>query len=68
MGFYLDEHLRSGALRQILPDWTILAPNIEMLYPRGRRESRKVHAFVDFMLEHYPSGKEIKAPRRTYAE
>lgn len=64
MGFYLDEHLHSGALCQILPDWTILAPDIEMLYPRGRRESRKVHAFVDLMLEHYPSGKEIKAPRR----
>ncbi|MGP3791563.1 LysR substrate-binding domain-containing protein [Pseudomonas sp. B392_1p] len=66
MGFYLDEHLRNGALRQILPDWTILAPDIEMLYPRGRRESRKVHAFVDFMLEHYPSGTEIKAPSRAY--
>lgn len=66
MGFYLDEHLQSGALRQILPDWTILAPDIEMLYPQGRRESRKVHTFVDFMLEHYPSGQEIKAPRRAY--
>ncbi|MFV0410809.1 MAG: LysR substrate-binding domain-containing protein, partial [Paracoccus sp. (in: a-proteobacteria)] len=66
MGFYLDEYLRSGALCQILPNWTILAPTIEMLYPRGRRESRKVHAFVDFMLEHYPSGEEIKVPSRNY--
>lgn len=64
MGFYLDDYLRSGALCQILPDWTILAPDIEMLYPQGRRESRKVHAFVDFMLEHYPATKEIKMPNR----
>jgi LysR family transcriptional regulator for bpeEF and oprC len=64
MGFYLEEHLRSGALCQILCDWVTDAPTMEMLYPQGRRASRKVHAFVDFMLEHYPADRPIAAPPR----
>lgn len=64
MGFYLDEYLNNGELCQVLSDCTTWAPAIEMLYPRGRRGSRKVHTFVDFFLEHYPPGKEIEAFRR----
>jgi LysR family transcriptional regulator for bpeEF and oprC len=62
MGFYLQQHLTSGALCQVLPEWIMLAPPMEMLYPRGRRGSRKVHTFVDFVLEHYPAGEQIKVP------
>lgn len=62
LGFYLYGYLRNGDLCQVLPDWATLARPLEMLYPRGRRGSRKVHTFVDFILEHYPAGEEIKAP------
>lgn len=66
MGFYLEEHLRSGALCQVLPDWAMTAPTMELLYPQGRRASSKIHAFVDFMLEHYPTGQQIAAPARAH--
>ena len=68
MGFHLHGHLSTGALRQVLPDWSVLAPAIEVLYPRGRRESRKVHTFVDFLLEHYPAGREIRVPAPSSGE
>lgn len=66
MGFYLEDYLRSGALCQVLPEWTAGAPTLEMLYPQGRRASSKVHAFVDFMLEHYPAGQQITTPSRAH--
>ncbi|MHC8320418.1 LysR family transcriptional regulator [Pseudomonas sp. GB2N2] len=66
MAFHLKSLLASGQLQQVLGDWVSLAPTLEVLYPRGRRESRKVHAFVDFLLEHYPSGQEIIAPVRSH--
>lgn len=66
MAFHLKSLLASGQLQQVLTDWVSMAPTLEVLYPRGRRESRKVHAFVDFLLEHYPAGQEIVAPARRY--
>jgi LysR family transcriptional regulator for bpeEF and oprC len=66
MAFHLKDLLASGLLRQVLPEWVSLAPTLEVLYPRGRRESRKVHVFVDFLLEHYPAGQEIAAPTRDH--
>ncbi|WP_082341003.1 LysR family transcriptional regulator [Pseudomonas sp. MIACH] len=66
MAFHLKGSLASGHLQQVLPDWVSMAPTLEVLYPRGRRESRKVHAFVDFLIEHYPAGREIIAPARCH--
>jgi LysR family transcriptional regulator for bpeEF and oprC len=63
MGFYLYDYIKKGELCPVLREWSTSAPAMEMLYPRGRRESRKVHAFVDFLLERYPSGEEINAPK-----
>ncbi|MCM2459406.1 LysR family transcriptional regulator [Pseudomonas sp. CG7] len=66
MAFHLNDLLRAGYLQQVLEKWTSRAPALEILYPQGRRDSRKVHAFVDFLLEHYPAdGEIVTPPRRT---
>ncbi|MFV9650326.1 LysR substrate-binding domain-containing protein [Pseudomonas citrulli] len=66
MEFHLGDMLRAGHLQQVLEKWTLRAPRMEILYPQGRRDSRKVHAFIDFLLEHYPADREIVAPPRVH--
>lgn len=44
-------YLRSGRLRQILPDWTLPAANIVALYPTRQNLSAKTRAFVDSLMD-----------------
>ena len=41
--------LASGAVKQVLGDWTLPAVDLWALYPNGRLASAKARAFVDFV-------------------
>lgn len=48
----LIEHLRSGALVPVLTDWEALeAPSHFALYRPAQRRSRRVRAFIEFLVE-----------------
>jgi LysR family transcriptional regulator, regulator for bpeEF and oprC len=49
--FVAAPHLASGALVQVLPDWTRPALPIHVVYPPNRHLSAKVRAFVDWAAE-----------------
>jgi LysR family transcriptional regulator for bpeEF and oprC len=44
-------HLRSGALKEVLPQWKPLAMPISAVYPHNRHLSPKVRVFVDWIAE-----------------
>ncbi|MFY3384243.1 LysR family transcriptional regulator [Paracidovorax sp. MALMAid1276] len=46
-----ERHLKSGALVQLLPDWTQPLLPIYVVYPPNRHLSAKVRAFVDWAAE-----------------
>lgn len=46
-------YLRSGALQQILPDWTDPAADIHAIYPQRHLLSAKVRVFIDFLAERF---------------
>jgi DNA-binding transcriptional LysR family regulator len=41
--------LRSGAVRQVLPDWGLPATDIWALFPAGRRPTARARAFADWL-------------------
>lgn len=45
------EHLRSGALQVVLPEYPPEPVNLVMLYPHRRLVSAKVKTFVEFMMQ-----------------
>lgn len=45
--------LRSGRLRQVLPDWAAPPADIHAVYLSRDQLSAKVRAFVDFLAEHF---------------
>lgn len=49
--FQAQRHLESGALVQLLPDWTQNTLPIYVVYPPNRHLSAKVRAFVDWAAE-----------------
>jgi len=53
-------YLRSGRLREVLPDWDTPGADIHALYPERRNLAAKIVAFVDFLSErfaaHRPAG------------
>ena len=51
--FIIGEELRSGRLRQILPDWQATERDICAVYPHKRHLSPNVRAFVDFLADHF---------------
>ncbi|MFN4118359.1 LysR family transcriptional regulator [Acidovorax sp.] len=46
-----ERHLKSGALVQLLPDWTQPLLPVYVVYPPNRHLSAKVRAFVDWAAE-----------------
>ncbi|WP_353146960.1 LysR family transcriptional regulator [Pollutimonas bauzanensis] len=44
-------YLRSGRLRQVLPDWTLPSANIFAVYPTRHNLSAKTRAFVDGLVD-----------------
>jgi LysR family transcriptional regulator, regulator for bpeEF and oprC len=49
--FQAQRHLQSGALVQLLPDWTQPLLPVYVVYPPNRHLSAKVRAFVDWAAE-----------------
>ncbi|CAN7673946.1 LysR family transcriptional regulator [Trinickia sp. LjRoot230] len=49
--FMVLPHLRSGALKEVLPEWKPLPMPISAVYPHSRHLSPKVRVFVDWIAE-----------------
>ena len=49
--FMVLPHLRSGALKEVLPAWKPLPMPISAVYPHSRHLSPKVRVFVDWIAE-----------------
>lgn len=49
--FMVQQHLQSGALREVLPQWRPSSMPISVVYPHNRHLSPKVRAFVDWAAE-----------------
>ena len=49
---FVSYELHSGALVEVLPDLDLVPASINAVYAPGRRQSRKVRAFLDFLIEH----------------
>jgi DNA-binding transcriptional LysR family regulator len=49
------EHLRSGALRRVLPQWQFSPADIHLVFPARNHRPDKVRALVDFLLDHFAS-------------
>ena len=45
--------LQSGLLRRVLPDWTLPAADVYVIFPVREHLSAKVRAFVDFLLAEF---------------
>lgn len=50
-GYQAERHLKSGALMQLLPEWTQPLLPVYVVYPPNRHLSAKVRAFVDWAAE-----------------
>lgn len=51
--FFVFEHLRSGELERLLPEWSCGYSGIWALYPHNRHLSAKVRLLVDFLAERF---------------
>lgn len=49
----VQEHLRSGALRPVLPEWSLPSADVFAVYRERMNLSAKVAAFVDFLAERF---------------
>lgn len=49
--FMVQQHLQSGALREVLPQWRPSSMPISVVYPHNRHLSPKVRAFVNWVAE-----------------
>jgi LysR family transcriptional activator of dmlA len=49
----VQEHLRSGALQLVLPDWSLPTADVFAVYRERMNLSAKVSAFVDFLAERF---------------
>lgn len=47
----IRRHVELGSVRRILPGWTGQEVPCNAVFPRGRMQSPKVRAFVDFLVE-----------------
>lgn len=51
--FYVGPHLAEGALRKVLPQWTLPELTIYAVYPVNRHLAAKVRLFVDFLADRF---------------
>ncbi len=49
----VGEHIRSGALHPVLPDWSPSGHAIYAIYPHGRLMPPRVRTFIDYLAECY---------------
>ncbi len=59
--WHVAAYLRSGRLRQVLPDWAPPPADIHAVYPMKRNLSAKVRAFVDHLHAHFAPQREAQA-------
>jgi DNA-binding transcriptional LysR family regulator len=45
------EHIYSGQLEVILPDWEVVQEPLHLVFPSGRHQAKKVRAFIDFFMD-----------------
>ncbi|MDC0689043.1 LysR substrate-binding domain-containing protein [Mitsuaria sp. RG] len=48
----VEEDLVAGKLRQVLPDYSLPAQPISVVYPNGNHVPHKTRVFIDFLCEH----------------
>lgn len=48
---HVREHLRTGALVRVLPDWQAESLPLAVLWPKNRHLAARVRAFVDWVVE-----------------
>ncbi|MGE5510233.1 MAG: LysR substrate-binding domain-containing protein [Bacteroidota bacterium] len=53
--FMVHEHLKTGALRQILPEWTTDAMPVHVVFAPNRHLSTRLRVFVDWIAELFAS-------------
>ncbi|BBK29568.1 LysR family transcriptional regulator [Stella humosa] len=51
--FYVGNHLAEGALKVVLPQWTLPQLTIYAVYPVSRHLAAKVRLFVDFLADRF---------------
>ncbi|GAB3442045.1 LysR family transcriptional regulator [Insolitispirillum peregrinum] len=49
--FLISDHLRSGRLVEVLPEWTLPSGGIHLVYPAARFRPPKVTAFVAMLVD-----------------
>jgi DNA-binding transcriptional LysR family regulator len=53
--FMVHEHLKTGALRQVLPEWTTDAMPVHVVFAPNRHLSTRLRVFVDWIAELFAS-------------
>ena len=54
--FIARSALERGDLERVLPDWTLPAATLSLVWPGSRQTSRRLRAFLDFTAEALPPG------------
>lgn len=49
--FFAYEQILSGRLETILPEWQIKQEPLQLVFPSGRHQAKKVRAFIDFFMD-----------------
>lgn len=49
--FFMYEQLLSGKLVTLLPSWEVEQEPLQLIFPSGRHQAKKVRAFIDFFME-----------------
>ncbi len=60
--FLIEEHIASGALVPLLPDYPLPDAGVFVLRPPGGNAPRKVRALIEIMLEKF-GGRDCRTPR-----
>ena len=61
--FFVDEHIASGALVTLLPQYPMPEAGLYVVRPPGDHPSRKVRVFTDFLVEHL-AARAIRRPSK----
>jgi LysR family transcriptional regulator for bpeEF and oprC len=50
----VDELVKKGLLKEILPGWSALGPLVQLLYPKSLVPNLMLQSFIEFSLESIP--------------
>ena len=59
--YQVRQHLLSGKLVEVLPDWPPTAMPISLVYPQGRMSSPKVKVFADWLVTLFQDKADLQA-------